>query len=406
MLNKNIAKPLHFLYYRISIWLFVLLFISFNVSAQFNVTIKLQSVPSAFNNEPVFVAGTFNSWNPDLQKFTVVNNILTAELKDVDAGKHEFKFTRGSWRNVECDAKGKNIDNRVIDLRSDTVIICTIEGWIDDEASFAGLHTASLNVQLAEEAFEMPMIDKVRRIWVYLPPGYNKTKTRYPVMYMHDGQNVFDEYTAPFGEWGVDECMDSLISQGKPACIVVAIENGNMDRMSEYNPYEFTWKTERDTITFPPKANEYLDDIVNTLKPYIDKKYRTLPSKENTIITGSSMGGLISYYAVLKYPGVFGKAGIFSPAFWTASGIDSLTDAVGNNLKGKYFFYMGGKEGGTYVDDMKRICNKAGTNSSALIYSFIDPEAEHKEKYWRKWFAEFYNWIMADGYNINTTSGN
>ncbi len=406
MLKLNIPKPINFLICRLCLLLCVSLFSSAGVFAQYKVTFRLQAVPSAFSNEPVFVVGTFNSWNPDLQKFSFVDNALVTELKDVDAGRHEFKFTRGSWINVECDSKGKDIANRVVDISSDTIITCSIEGWIDDAGSFAGNHTVSKNVELLDENFEMPRLQEFRHIWIYLPPGYSKSKTRYPVIYMHDGQNVFDEYTAPFGEWGVDESLDSLISGGKPACIVVAIENGSMKRMSEYNAYEFTWKTEKDTITFHPRAEEYLEDIIETLKPLIDKKYRTLSSKENTIIAGSSMGGLISYYAAIKYPEVFGKAGIFSPAFWTAAGIDSLTDAESNKLKGKYFFYMGGKEGGTYVEDMKRIREKAGKNSSALIYSVIDPEAEHKEKFWRKWFTEFYIWIMADGYNINTTPEN
>lgn len=406
MLNKNIAKPSFYLHRRKGIWLSVFLLLSLQLSAQYNLTIKIQSVPHAFAGEPVFAAGTFNNWNPDLQKFSLVGNTLVTEMKDVDAGMHEFKFTRGSWKNVECDAKGRDISNRVIELRSDTTVTCTIEGWKDDEANTAILHTASKNVQVMDETFEMPTLEKYRHIWVYLPPGYYKSKLHYPVLYMHDGQNVFDEYYAPFGEWGVDECLDSLTGIGRQACIVVAIENGQMDRMSEYNPFAFTWKTEKDSIAFPPRADDYLKDIVHTLKPFVDKKYRTLSSKENTIIAGSSMGGLISYYAVIKYPDVFGKAGIFSPAFWTASGIDSLTDEAAGKLKGKYFFYMGGKEGGTYVEDMKRICEKAGKNSSALIYSVIDPAAEHKERYWRKWFAEFYNWIMADGYNVNTSPGN
>ena len=164
---------------------------------------------------------------------------MVTEVKNVDSGKYEFKFTRGSWRNVECDAKGKDIANRVVEIKSDTTLVCSIEGWIDDGASFVNHHTFSKSVQVLDENFEMPRLEKYRHIWVYLPPGYNKSKTHYPVMYMHDGQNVFDEYTAPFGEWGVDECLDSLIADGKPGCIVVAIENGQMDRMSEYNPYEF-----------------------------------------------------------------------------------------------------------------------------------------------------------------------
>lgn len=393
---------LHILFHRNAAWLCFFLLATLPLPAQYKLTIKIQAVPSVFSNEPVFAAGSFNSWNPDLQQFTAENDMLVTEIKEVDAGRHEFKFTRGSWKNVECDAKGRDIANRVVELKSDTTIVCTIDGWKDDATHAASLHTASINVQLAAEAFEMSRLKKFRHIWVYLPPGYEKNKKHYPVMYMHDGQNVFDEYFAPFGEWGVDECLDSLIKSGIPGCIVVAVENGQMDRMSEYNPYHFTWKTEKDTFAFQPKADDYLLDIVNDLKPFIDKKYRTLSSKENTIITGSSMGGLISYYAAVQYPEVFGKAGIFSPAFWTASGIDALTDSTAGRLKGKYFFYMGGKEGGTYVEDMKRICDKAGKNAPAFIYSVIDPEAEHNEKYWRRWFAEFYTWIMADGYNVQT----
>ena len=107
------------------------------------------------------------------------------------------------------------------------------------------------------------------------------------------------------------------------------------------------------------------------------------------------MGALISYYAAVKYPVVFGKAGIFSPAFLTASGINALTDSLAAALKGKYFFYMGGKEGD---DDLKRMINikeKVGANSSAMVYSVIDPGGKHNEAAWRKWFAEFYNFIMA-----------
>ena len=111
------------------------------------------------------------------------------------------------------------------------------------------------------------------------------------------------------------------------------------------------------------------------------------------------MGGLISYYAALKYPDVFGKAGVFSPAFWTAPQIKSLTDSVAKKINAKFFFYMGENEGGTYVEDMKDVAERLGSNSNTMIYSVIDAEGNHNEKAWRKWFAEFYKWIMADGFN-------
>jgi metallo-beta-lactamase class B len=185
-----------------------------------------------------------------------------------------------------------------------------------------------------------------------------------------------------------------LIGSGKPGCIVVGIDNGPK-RLNEYNPYFFRDFGEGE-------GARYVDFISKTLKPFIDKKYRTLSSKENTMIAGSSMGGLISYYAMIKQPEVFGRAGIFSPAFWTASAISSLTDSVAAKVNGKFFFYMGAKEGQEYINDMVSIQELLGEKSSAMIYSVIDDEGMHNEKSWRKWFAEFYRWMMADGFNTIT----
>lgn len=303
---------------------------------------------------------------------------------------------------VECTAEGDNVENHSVQLTADTTVEYAIAGWIDDFV-LPKKHTASINVHVLDSAFYMPQLNRSRRIWIYLPPGYKKGHKHYPVLYMHDGQNLFDELESAYGEWGVDECLDSLIEKGKPACIVIGIDNGGNKRMSEYNSYEFTWKRDTSSTTFSPEGDAYLNFISKTLKPYIDKHYRTLSSKENTVIAGSSMGGLISYYAVLKYPDVFGKAGIFSPAFWTASEINDLTDSLDGSLKGKYFFYMGGKEDDDDLNRMIEIKDKVGKNSSAMVYSVVDPNGKHNEQAWRKWFAEFYNFIMADGYNVLTS---
>jgi predicted alpha/beta superfamily hydrolase len=111
------------------------------------------------------------------------------------------------------------------------------------------------------------------------------------------------------------------------------------------------------------------------------------------------MGGLISYYALLKYPEVYGKAGIFSPAFWTAPRIDNITDSMAKKMNGLVFFYMGGLEGDKYLEDMMKISDKLGSSSSAFIYTAIDSIGMHNERAWHKWFADFYQWITADGFN-------
>jgi predicted alpha/beta superfamily hydrolase len=360
---------------------------------QFRVRFQISEVPPGHWPDSVFVAGNFNRWNPaeNGTPFSKINGTDYIEIENLPMGSYQFKFTRGSWPSSECAFNGTSIGNREVSLLSDTTIKVLIKAWQDDFHSFEKRHTASPNVRLIAAAFPMPQLETTRKIWLYLPPGYEKNKKHYPVMYMHDGQNIFDEYTSGFGEWGVDECADSLIKNGKPACIIVGIENGP-NRMNEYNPYDFD---EFGTGT----GDRYLEFIVKNLKPYIDRQYRTLPTNENTIIAGSSMGGLISYYAMLRYPEIFGKGGIFSPAFWTASEIKKLTNVSGSQLKGTLFFYVGGMEGEQYLADMKEITDKLGKNSKALIYTVIDPSGVHNEAAWNKWFHEFYKWVLANGFN-------
>ena len=373
--------------------LFVLAGIASTVFAQYNIRLRVVSKPSTHAADSIFAAGNFNNWQPDKTEFSFSKTGDTSELqiKDLPAGIYEFKFTRGSWKKTEAAIDGSDLENHLIKLTADTAIDFSIAAWKDDFAALAKTHTASLNVQILDTAFAMPQLASKRRIWIYLPPDYKASHKKYPVLYMHDGQNIFDEYSAAFGEWGVDECMDSLIKKGTRACIVVGVDNGS-ERMQEYNPYEFKEFGKG-------KGDQYIDFLVKTLKPFIDKHYRTLPSAENTLIAGSSMGGLISYYAMLKYPSVFGKAGIFSPAFWTAEKIKALTDSSGNQLHGKLFFYMGELEGAAYLNDLNEVVETIGRKSDAMIYTVVDPEGRHNERAWRKWFAAFYKWIMADGFN-------
>ncbi len=362
-------------------------------SAQYKLRLIVTNDASLHKTEPVFVAGNFNNWNPgnDSYQLKAENKNLAIEIQNLPAATYEFKFTRGTWNKTACNLTGTDVENNVLKLFSDTIVYYNIEAWKDDFKVVEKKHTASDNVKIIDTAFYMPQLNRSRKLMIYLPEGYEKSNKRYPVLYMHDAQNIFDEHTAGYGEWGVDESLDSLIKNGKKACIVVGIENGPR-RLNEYNPFYFERFGEGE-------GEAYVNFLTETLKPFIDSQYRTLVNKENTIIAGSSMGGLISYYACLKRPDVFGKAGVFSPAFWTADSIKKMTDSLGNKMKGMYFFYMGGLEGETYLADMLGICDKLGRSSSAYLYTAIDAEGLHNEKAWRKWFAEFYQWITADGNN-------
>ncbi len=351
------------------------------------------SVPPASKNDSIFIAGSFNNWDPHHLSylFSKANDKLIFEKENLPKGIYEYKITRGGWDKVESTKNGLDIDNWLIKFSGDTTIYHVVADWKDNFVAPPKQHTRSANVQILDTSFGMKKLQRTRRIWIYLPPDYRKNSKKYPVIYMHDGQNLFDESTSGFGEWGVDEILDSLAKSGKSGSIVVGVDNGPR-RMNEYNPYYF----ER---TGEGEGDAYLDFIIRELKPYIDKRFRAHTSKEHTIIAGSSMGGLISYYAALKYPEVFGKAGVFSPSFWVAPQMSQLTDSLAPKSKGMFFFYIGELEGETMIKNMNNITLQLGKFSNALLYTVIDPAGRHTESAWKKWFTEFYLWITSNGFN-------
>lgn len=358
------------------------------VKVQLNVTV----LQGGRESDSIFLAGNFNGWNPSDTNFLFKNNghQYSLYLDSLPAGQLSFKCTRGSWNTVECKADGHSIDNRLVECIRDTSIFINIEGW-KDRTVYIPRHTATAQVHVFSDSIFLPQLNRYRLLRIYLPENYQASKKRYPVLYMHDGQNLFDVETTGYGEWGVDECLDSLIRQGHPPCIVVGVDNGP-ERINEYLPFDSEEYGKA-------KGDLYLSDLAGVIKPYVDKRYRTLKDRENTIIAGSSLGGLISYYALLKYPSVFGHAGIFSPSFWIAPEIRQMTDSLGSRVNGKCFFYIGGLEGERYKADMVAVADKLGERSSAIMYSVIDPLGIHREAYWRKWFPEFYIWMMGNGFN-------
>jgi predicted alpha/beta superfamily hydrolase len=384
---------------KVLLFLSLLLFIS-SAFAQYTINITVNAPVS--KQDAIFIAGNFNGWNPSAKDFQLQQNSegkYFLQLKDKAAGNYEFKFTRGSWAKVECSKTGGDMANHSIILSSDTTVEYTIEGWKDDFAPAEIKHTACSHVKIIDTAFAIPQLNRKRRIWIYLPEGYETSKTKYPVLYMHDGQNVFDAATSFAGEWGVDEVLDSLMAKGTRASIVVGIDNGGEKRFNEYCPFNIEYKDSTGAPhTFNGEGDAYVDFIANNLKPFIDKNYRTQKGKESTMIAGSSMGGLISYYALVKYPDVFGDAGIFSPSFWIVPELGKLIEESANTVNAKIFFYAGAQEDETMVPLMDSVANRIGLSTKSIIYKVVDPEGKHNEPTWRKWFPEFYQWIIGEGY--------
>jgi metallo-beta-lactamase class B len=362
-------------------------------------------IVSAPDNKPdyIFAAGSFNGWDPAAIDFQLTKNAkgqYQIQISNAPSGDYEFKFTKGSWATVECKKEGRDIGNRSVTIQSDTTLEYTVEAWKDEFAGAEIKHTACSHVKIIDTAFAIPQLNRTRRIWIYLPEGYATSKTHYPVLYLQDGQNVFDAATSFAGEWGVDETLDSLIAKGTRACIVVGIDNGGEKRMNEYSPFDTELRTGKDTKQFlKGEGDAYVDFMVNTLKPFIDENYRTRKEKESTMIAGSSMGGLISYYALVKYPNVFGEAGVFSPSFWIVPDLDKLMEESVHKLNAKIFFYAGEQEDETMVKLMDSVADRVGVSTPSIIYKVVDPEGKHNEPTWRRWFPEFYQWIIGEGYD-------
>ena len=241
--------------------------------------------------------------------------------------------------------------------------------------------------QVSTFTIEAPQLKTNRKIWLYLPKNYETSTKKYPVIYMHDAQNLFDAKTSFAGEWNVDEKLDSLSAQ----VIVVGIENGGEKRLEELTPY----KNEK---YGGGNADKYLEFIVNTLKPEIDKKYRTKTNAKNTTIMGSSLGGLTSFYAVIKYPEVFGKAGVFSPSFWINR--KDINDYMANSkkLKAKIYFLCGDSEGDDddMVNDLNHMELLLNTNRCYCLNlnkKVIVKGGHHNEKLWRDGFANAIIWL-------------
>lgn len=355
--------------------------------AQYKVTFVISKLPSYHkSSNSIYLVGNFNNWNPHDEKLQLkpINGKrgITIELAK---GMYEYKFTEGSWESVESSDQGLPTANRSIVVESDTSIHVEIEHWADHFPKKEKASTASKNVRIVDESFYIPQLDRHRRVWIYLPESYSTSGKKYPVLYMHDGQNVFDEATSAYGEWGVDEALDTLGAQHKEI-IVVAIDNGGDKRLNEYSPYDMEQYGKGE-------GDQYVDFLVQTLKPYIDKHYRTKKDEKNTFIAGSSMGGLISFYAILKHPKVFGGAGVFSPSFWITPQLKHINPGQAKKVKGKIYFYAGREESEHMVSDMLNVFEQMRQHSKAKMKTVIRAEGKHNEPTWREEFPLFYKYL-------------
>ena len=241
--------------------------------------------------------------------------------------------------------------------------------------------------QVSTFSIDAPQLKISKKIWVYLPKNYTASTKKYPVIYMHDAQNLFDAKTSYAGEWNIDETLDSISAQ----VIVIGIEHGGDKRMEELTPF-------KNVKYGGGKADEYLDFIVKTLKPKVDATYRAKTNAKNTAIFGSSLGGLVSFYAAVKYPEVFGKVGCFSPSFWFGRNEMNELLAQTKEFDTKVYFLCGDSESDDdVIRDMKNIehwVNTKRCECKKLNKEVIVKGGQHNEKRWRESFKKAYLWLF------------
>lgn len=241
--------------------------------------------------------------------------------------------------------------------------------------------------QVLTFSIDAPQLKISKKIWVYLPKNYTGSTKKYPVIYMHDAQNLFDAKTSYAGEWNIDETLDTISAQ----VIVIGIEHGGDKRMEELTPF-------KNVKYGGGKADEYLDFIVKTLKPKVDATYRTKTTAKNTAIFGSSLGGLVSFYAAVKYPEVFGKVGCFSPSFWFGRNEMNELLVQTEEFDTKVYFLCGDSEGDDdVIRDMKNIehwVNTKRCECKKLNKEVIVKGGQHNEKMWRESFKKAYLWLF------------
>ncbi|MBD3919160.1 alpha/beta hydrolase [Paenibacillus sp. PR3] len=258
-------------------------------------------------------------------------------------------------------------------------------------------HTITGDVRIIE-AFPIPQLQIERRVWIYLPGSYHHGDRSYPVVYMHDGQNVFNQATSWGNEWGVDETLERMALED-PAleAIVVAIDHGGKERNNEYN---FTINAE---YGFGGKGKAYAEFIAETLKPYIDSQYRTLREPEHTMLIGSSFGAYVSLYIALRYPDQFARVGGISFVMWHDNGaiIELIQQSV---LSSELLLYLSigelesdnpefNKAAHEHVVLVHQTLIATGVPDNRIRFDYVKG-GTHQESTWSLLFPEAYRWLM------------
>jgi len=341
------------------------------------------------DSRPVYISGNFNDW------LTQDKNYV---MEKVGSGLYHFKFahdfklpetvlykfTKGDWSAVEIDANGERTENRSTNQHTGIQkehVFRWRRNWLPFKPNFLP------QIQLISDEFEIPQLNTTRKVWALLPHDYDYSKESYPVMYLQDAQNLFNENSG-YGNWQIDKKLAVMSEYNVGKIIVIAVEHAEEDRLREYNVGK--------TILGKGQGKKYIKFLVETLKPYVDSNYRTKKEREFTGIGGSSMGGLISIFSGLRHPDIFGKLMVFSPSLWVVPKMELKT--YENSEATKIYLYAGGDESETMIEHVETFKNKMLESEFVAdkmkINLSINKLGKHNETYWSDEFPKAIEWLF------------
>ncbi len=355
---------------------------------------KFNLTTADLDTREIYITGNFNSWSPKDPRFMLTRigvNDFYIEIDDAMLPDLvEYKFTKGGWENVELDKNGDATTNRkaekTISETHDSVDMWRLN-WGPFKQEFFPI------VEVISEKFYIPQLDRYRKVWALLPHDYYISEKSYPVLYLQDAQNLFNE-GSPFGNWEIDKKLSILSEYGRGDLIVIAVEHGETSRMSEFI-------FDNDSISKGSEGKKYVRFITDTLKPYVDANYRTKKDREHTGIGGSSLGGLISIYSGFLYPEVYSKLMIFSPSLWIEPQNNFPLISFRNPYKIKIYLYGGQKEGSKMVKRIRQFEENLKNWEYKRLFDFefktsINKDGTHNEFYWSQEFPRAVEWLFYD----------
>ena len=342
------------------------------------------------DSRPVYISGNFNNWRTQDKNFMM--ELIGANLYQfgfpIDFNFPEellYKFTKGDWSEVEIGKNNEITSNRSTKLKFG-ILKEYVPKWRKNWLPFKNNYLPK--VILISDEFEIPQLNKTRKIWALLPHDYDSSNETYPVMYLQDAQNLFNE-KAKYGNWEIDKKLAVMAEYKIGKIIIIAIEHAEEDRIKEYNVGK--------TMLGKGQGKKYIKFMTETLKPFVDSNFRTKKEREFTGIGGSSMGGLVSIFSGLRYPEVYGKLMIFSPSLWVVPKLKIKEKAIAKSDT-KIYLYAGEKESESLIDQVKDFHNNITTSdfikNQMNIKLSINPEGKHSERFWSDEFPKAVEWLF------------